>query len=368
MHYSSLLSLASLLLFATASDTLGSLRLRGRDARLHAHPRALDNRGIVSSVYSGHEKRLALGPVNDFLSRRAALALARPRRFTVPSKSQEEKNKDGVDRANSQQQKDKDSSENTINDAHKKATTSIDNANDGERWGDDQIKEATEYMKTHPNDRKTHNKLQNALKAKTVADKNGEWTKKYAAYSEQRTDMKALGDFAQKSKDDQNAEFNKNGNAKSAEQKAAEKAKAGFMKFLQIFGEIMSVLTMAFPGGGEVLAVGIKLGETAAKVGEDIAKIAKMGLKAEKFGDKVRDALNMKPGTQEIAGVSGKAMADLQNKLVNELVGLAVKNVGDTAKKVQDTKLPTPKLPVCKRGRIQNCTPKVRRNVLSFGA
>ena len=330
-----------------------------------------DSREIALSAYSNYEKRFSYASIDSFLLRRAALALARPRRFSVETHSQEQKNKEALDRANSQQQKDKDTSENTINDAHTKATTSIDSANAGERWGDDQIKQATEYMKTHPNDRKTHNKLQNALKAKTTADKNGEWTKKYAAYSEQRTDMKALGDFNQKSNDDQNAEFNKDGNGKSAEQKAAEKAKAGFMKFLQVFGEIMSVLTMAFPGGGEVLAVGIKLGETAAKVGEDIAKIAKLGLKAEKFGDKVRDVLNLKPGTQQIAGVSGKAMADLQNKLVNELIGLAVKNTDATAKKVQDTKLPTPKqnLPTCKGRRIQGCNPpKVRRHVLSFGA
>ena len=309
--------------------------------------------------------------VDDHLQRRVALPVAAPVRVMASSSSQEQKNKAAVNRANSQQHKDKDTSANTINSAHQKATTSIDVANDGEKWGDDQIKQAKEYMKTHPNDRKTQNKLLSAEKDKIVADKNGEWEKKYAAYQEQQTDIEALGDFSQKSKDDQNAEFNKNGNAKSAEQKAAEKAKAGFMKFLQIFGEIMSVLTIAFPGGGEVLAVGIRLGETAAKVGEDIAKIAKLGLKAEKFGDKVRDVLNMKPGTQEIAGVSGKAMADLQNKLINELIGLAVKNTGETAKKVQDTKLPTTKqkLPTCKGPRIQGCNPpKVRRDVLSFGA
>ena len=328
-----------------------------------------ESREIVLSAYSSHQKRLAYASIDNLLLRRAALALARPRRVNVETQSQEQKNKEALNRANSQQQKDKDSSENTINDAHKKATTAVDSANAGEKWGDDQIKQAQEYMKTHPNDRKTHNKLQSALKDKIVADKNGEWKKNYAAYSEQQTDMKALGDFKQKSTDDQTAEFNKNGDAKSAEQKAAEKAKAGFMKFLQVFGEIMSVLTMAFPGGGEVLAVGIKLGETAAKVGEDIAKIAKLGLKAEKFGDKVRDVLNMKPGTQQIAGVSGKAMADLQSKLLNELVGLAVKNTDATAKKVKDTKLATPKqnLPTCKGPRIQGCNPpKVRRNVLSF--
>ncbi|MCJ1294367.1 hypothetical protein MMC34_005925 [Xylographa carneopallida] len=362
MHFLSLLSLASLLLLTVASNTPSGHSSKRRDARLLAIPRVHESREIVLSAYSSHQKRLAYASIDNLLLRRAALALARPRRVNVETQSQEQKNKEALNRANSQQQKDKDSSENTINDAHKKATTAVDSANAGEKWGDDQIKQAQEYMKTHPNDRKTHNKLQSALKDKIVADKNGEWKKNYAAYSEQQTDMKALGDFKQKSTDDQTAEFNKNGDAKSAEQKAAEKAKAGFMKFLQVFGEIMSVLTMAFPGGGEVLAVGIKLGETAAKVGEDIAKIAKLGLKAEKFGDKVRDVLNMKPGTQQIAGVSGKAMADLQSKLLNELVGLAVKNTDATAKKVKDTKLATPKqnLPTCKGPRIQGCNPPKR--------
>ncbi|MCJ1284540.1 hypothetical protein MMC26_003873 [Xylographa opegraphella] len=369
MQFSTLLALGSLLLLNVASNPVGGLGFKG-DVGHFAIPSILDSRERALFAVSIHKTKSEYASMNEFLLRRAANALARPVRINVATHSQDQKNKEAVDRANSQQQKDKNSSENIINDAHTKATTSIDSANAGEKWGDDQIMQATEYMKSHPNDRKTNNKLQSALNAKKTADKNGEWKKKYAAYSEQRTDMKALDDFKQKSTDDQNAEFNKDGKAKSAEQKAAEKAKAGFMKFLQIFGEIMSVLTIAFPGGGEVLAVGIKLGETAAKAGEDIAKIAKLGLKAEKFGDKVRDALNMKPGTQQIAGVSGKAMADLQSKLINELIGLAVKNTGATAKKVQDTKLPTRKqnLPTCKGPRIQGCNPpKVRRNVLSFG-
>ena len=293
---------------------------------------------------------------NIFLQPRFALPIPDPR-GNAPS--QDQRNKQEVQAVNQQQQADAKNSEKTINDAHNKANQQIDAANKGQQWGKDQVKDAQQYAKDHPDSQTTRNKVQSAEKDKATADKNGEWKKKYAQYQEQQTDVKAIGNFAQKSKDDQTASFNSDGNAKSEAQKAKEKAMAGFQKFLQIFEEVLSVLTIAFPGAGEVLSVGIRLAEAAGKAAEDVSKIAKGAYKAEKFGEKVRDALGVKPGAQVIQGVSGKEMADMQNKLINELIGLASKNLGDTAKKVKDTAkpLPQPTLPKCKGPRTQGCSP-----------
>lgn len=293
---------------------------------------------------------------NTLLQLRVALPIPDPR-GTV--QSQEQRNKQEVQAVNNQQQSDAKNSEKAINNAHDKANQQIDSANKGEQWGKDQVKDAQQYAKDNPDSRSTRNKVLSAEKDKITAEKNGEWKKKYAQYQEQQTDVKAIGDFGQKSKDDQTASFNGNGDAKSEAQKAKEKALAGFQKFLQVFEEILSVLTIAFPGAGEVLSVGMRLAEVAGKAAEDVSKIAKGAYKAEKFGEKVRDTLGIKPGAQVIQGVSGKEMADMQNKLINELIGIASKNLGDTAKKVKDTAqpVPQPKLPKCKGPRIQGCSP-----------
>ncbi|MCJ1479329.1 hypothetical protein MMC13_008014 [Lambiella insularis] len=258
--------------------------------------------------------------MDDLLERRAAFAYAAPKRINPDSQTKQ--NKDGVDQVNKQQPKAKDQPAKDMDNAHSNANSVTDQANAGEKDGDAALKKAEASCKAHPNDKKA---------------------------------LISSG----------------NGNAKSAEQKAKEKAKAGFMKFLEVFGEVMSVLTIAFPEAGEVLAFGIRLGETVSKVAEDIVKVAKMAYKAEKLGDKIRDVLNLKGGLQEIQGVSGKAMAELQKQLLGELIDLANENTAATAKKVDDTKRSKPKqnLPTCKGLRIQGCKPpKLRRNVVYFSA
>lgn len=344
-----------------------SFDLARRNVLPRVNPAYHDNRDWVSGP--SHIRRYAHASVDALLQGRAAFAYAAPKRINPGS--QEKQNKDGVDRVNNQQQKDKGQSANDINISHMVASGIIDQANAGEKNGDAALKKAEANYKAHPNDKKAFNQLKGAQSLHRTADENGEFKKINAKNTEEKQDVKSIGDFNKKSNDKQNEEFNKNGDAKSAEQKAKEKAKAGFMKFLEIFGEIMSVLTIAFPGAGEVLSVGIRLGETVGKVAEDVAKVAKMAYKAEKFGDKIREVLNLKSGQQQIAGVSGKAMADLQKQLLGELIDLASKNIAATGKKIDETKRPKPKqnLPTCKGPRIQGCKPpKVRRSVVYFSA
>ena len=154
------------------------------------------------------------------------------------------------------------------------------------------------------------------------------------------------------SKDAQNTEFQKNGNAKSAAQKAKDRAKKGFLKFLNIFGEVFFAIASIFPGPGEVPGLGIRLGSTAGKIAAEVGKIAKVGTKigkgvqkTENFASDVRKVLDLNKGDsqQEIKGLSGKQMADLQQELIGELIKEASKNLGETAKKVHDTARPEAK-------------------------
>ncbi|MCJ1353995.1 MAG: hypothetical protein MMC33_003982 [Icmadophila ericetorum] len=291
---------------------------------------------------------------NALLESRAAFPIPRPLRS---GQTQQQKNEQEVKAVNQQQKADAKDAKKTINDAHTKAVDTINNANSGEQWGNNQLKAA---QKDNCGDsRNCQNKLISAENDKITAQKNGEWKKKYAQYQEKNTDTSAINNFAQKSNTDQTTNFNTNGDAKSDAQKAKEKALAGFMKFLNVFEEILSVLTIALPGAGEVLSVGMHLAEAAGKAAEDITKIAKGAYKAEKFGEKVRNALGMQGGPQVIQGVSGKEMADLQKDLINQLIGQASKNLGATADLVKDTAEPLPqqKLPKCHGPRVMGCTP-----------
>ena len=173
--------------------------------------------------------------------------------------------------------------------------------------------------------------------------------KEAALKNEKQKDFKVIQDYNQKSKDLQNGEFNKDGNAKSEAQKSKERALAGFMKFLEVFQEVVSVLSTCFPGPGQVLGVGLKLSTVAAKTASALSKVAKAGLKAEKFGQEVKKILEMPPGTQEIPGLQGKAMAEAQQQMIDELIKQATVNTKKTEQRVKEnTPTGPPKRKMCR--------------------
>jgi len=331
------------------------------DSPYSNHVRRLAYASNEDHPQRNHARRFASAPLSNQLHLRSPDAYAAPTRI-----SQAQQDKEAVDRVNSGQRKDKDTAAKTINDEHAKANTIIDQANAGQKWGDDQLKKAEEDAKKEPNERKKNNILLSGAKNQNTAVKNGEWKENNAAATEKKKDAKAIVEFADKSKDAQNKEFNANGDSKSPEQKAKEDARKGFMKFLDVFKDVMSLLASALPGPGQLLAVGIKLGttvgKTVASVTTKIAKVVKTAKKAADFGQQLKQALDMKPGEQVIQGANGEKMMKVQEELLGELMGLAGKNTAATAK-VEDTTREKPKaeLPVCKGPRAQGCRQKARR-------
>jgi hypothetical protein len=158
--------------------------------------------------------------------------------------------KAAVDRVNGQQRKDKDNAVSDITKAHTKANNVIDQENVREKYADQNLKKAKDDAAKNPNDRWGPRKLASAQSLRQDSYREGENQKVDALNKEQGKDMQAITDFNTKSTKDQTTSFNSDGSAKSDAQMAREKAKAGLLKFLEIFGEVVSLLTMAFPGPG----------------------------------------------------------------------------------------------------------------------
>ena len=92
-----------------------------------------------------------------------------------------------------------------------------------------------EKIKTQPYPRTSCNDYFDlaSLEKKFAKDPYGK-DRANAANNERKNDYKATQGFTKDSKDAQHHEFNNNGDAKSDAQKAKERAKAGFLKFLHI--------------------------------------------------------------------------------------------------------------------------------------
>jgi len=348
-----LLAVASLSLSSALIDPPSRLGLSAREAFFYASLGVLDSREISDPIYSNYLRRVAYAPPEPHL--RLRLRSPYPQR-----KSQDQANKEALDRVNTSQRNDKDAAAKNINDEHAKANNIMDQANASEKKTENELKKAQEYAKAHPDDKKAQNGLKGAAGNADTAKKNGEWEKTNEPNTELKNDAKAVDEFNTKSKDSQNKAFNKNGDAKSAEQQAKERARAGFLKFLEIFGEVASLLAGALPGPGQLLSVGIRLRTMGARIGKDVAdvvKVAKAGMKAEKFGQDLRKVLDVKDGKQEIQGIAGDRMAEVQRQFLGELLDLLGKNAKATEKKVEETKKEVPQapLPVCKGPRVQRC-------------
>ncbi|MCJ1406391.1 hypothetical protein MMC19_000456 [Ptychographa xylographoides] len=293
-------------------------------------------------------------PFSIKLKSRSPFAYAGPQRVSSPPpNAQDQENKKGVDRVNQAQNDMKDQAAKDITKAHDDATTKIDQANKGEIDYAKKLVEAEAYATAHPGDKAAHNVLISAQNNYQTANKNGEWSKKYAAYHEKDKDTQTLKNFGEQSTNKMTTEFNSNGDAKSDKQKALDKAKKGFMQFLDVFTDLIGDLGMMFPALGEVIQVGIQLEKFGTKVADGI-KAAKAAKKADKIGEKIKKVLDIN-GPQVIGGVSGKEMDEMQKKLIGELVGMVSKNEKATDKMVEDTTLKGYKAPSGGgRGKVQS--------------
>jgi hypothetical protein len=256
-----------------------------------------------------------------------------------------------------------------IDKAHTDATKDIDNATAEEKRADEAVKKAEADLKAHPNEKESKLKLKLAKSSAYYEYQRGEMLRHNDVTKEQGSDFQSINNFKQQAMDLQKSEFNPDGTPKTEAQKAADQALAGFLKFLDIFMDVVSGIAMLFPGPGDLLSIGIRLGrvgEETARAVVDITKAAKTLSKPIKAAEDIRKALNLQPGPPIIKGVNGKKMADLQNDLIGKLISLTSKNVQATMKKEADTskgvKMPPPPPPIgqhCKRvvgGPRMHCT------------
>ena len=304
-------------------------RLSARDQSMFAR----------SYIYNEMSKRTPIGGM-----------ITPPREPKLTPAQQEKKNKEAEERAKKAQEDAKKNAAETIDNNHKDATSQIDKDNkdqgsDAAKY--DQLKANWEKDKSKFNcrDYKELRRLDDNFKKDAYGNDRGN-----ALNNEQSGDARATQNFVDDSKKAQNAEFNKDGKAKSELQKAEDRAREGFLKFLSIFAEIISDLSMLLPGVGEVLGMGLKLAMVGERIAQGVADVAKAGAKAArkaddavKYGDQIRQQLGMKKGDQEIAGASGKVLADMQNKLLDELIKQAQKNIGQTQTKVSSGSTAKPK-------------------------
>ena len=294
----------------------------------------------------------ARGYIFNDMSKRAPFGgmITPPREPKLTPAQQEKKNKEAEERAKKAQEDAKKNAADNIDNNHKDATSQIDKDNK------DQGSDAAKYDQLKANwekdkkkfsckDYKELRRLDDNFKKDSYGNDRGN-----ALNNEQSGDAKATKNFIDDSKKAQNAEFNKDGKAKSELQKAEDRAREGFLKFLSIFAEIISDLSMLLPGVGEVLGMGLKLAMVGERVAQGVVDAVKAGVKVAnkandvvKYGDQIRQQLGMKKGDQEIAGASGKVLADMQNKLLDELIARAQKNIGQTQTKVASSSTAKPK-------------------------
>ncbi|MCJ1243729.1 hypothetical protein MMC30_000926 [Trapelia coarctata] len=345
MHCKSNLIFLLTLLLSVTYTSASTFDIAARNPPINVQARSYAIRAPPFTSASTYMRRSEHDNLYEVLRRRAASISRRyPQRFgPIPrpltpqqkearKKAQEEKKrKDEIGQKQRNEQKAKEVIEHEKKEKENSAKQ-IDDEND----------RAKNYI-AYANQRLEKDKGKKTNKGEKTPEQIAQVQKEAALKNEKSKDLRIIQKYDETAKGLQNGEFNKDGNAKSEAQKSKERALAGFMKFLEVFQEVVSVLATCFPGPGQVLGVGIRLGSVAAKTASALSKIAKVGkagMKAEKFGEEVKRILEMPSGAQEIPGLQGKAMAEAQQQMIDELIKQATANTQKTEKIIQD-KTPT---------------------------
>jgi len=256
----------------------------------------------------------------------------------TPQQKEEKKKKDDEE----MKKQEKEAKERVINEEKKQKEESAKKI-------EDEHDRANDYI-AHANEKLVKDKQKPPRKGDKTPEETAQAQKEAALRNEKTKDAGIIKDYKKITDDLQHSEFNSDGTPKSEAQRQADRALAGFLKFLDIFQEILSVLANVFPGGGQVLGVGLRLASAVGKTVSAIQKIEKGAMKAEKFAEKVTQILDMKPGAQVIPGIAGKEMAAVQEKMIKELIKLAGDNIQATEKKIQDNAPTGPsKRPYCRK-------------------